>query len=378
VRGSRNGVGRALIAAQVAVSLLLLSGAGLLTRSLWNLRHQDFGFRPDGLLVADMPWEFNPAMMARYAAMREPLLERLRAIPGARSAALSGFGPMGDAQYTNRVGGVMVRMVLVSTRYFETTEIPIVAGRGLSEDDRAGAKPVVVLSQTAARALFGGENPLGQRVSGKLEVVGVSRDVKFANAMEEFRPLIFLPIAQSPAPITAALVRVSGDPARAVANVRAAFHAVDPEITLGKVQPLTAIIDGQLGKERVLALLAGCFGLLALVLTSIGVYGVISYAVERRSREIGIRIALGARRAAISGMLVGDVAAVATVGVVLGGAGSVAVSRALRGMLFGIAPDDYSTAAISAALLAGIAALAAYLPARRAARLDPMTTLRRE
>jgi putative ABC transport system permease protein len=387
-RASRPKIGRALIAVQVAVSLVLLSGAGMLARSLWNLRHQDFGFRADGLVVADLPWEFSPAMMARYAALRQPLLDRLQAIPGAQSAALSGFGPMGGAQHTSPFSsaatyGVMTRMVHVSARYFDTTEIPILAGRAFADADRAA---VAVVTETAARALFGGANPVGKLISGSdkfdpshaVEVVGVARDVRFASPTEAFSALVFLPLTQSPAPITTALVRVSGDAGAAAANVRAAFRAVDPDIAIASVQPLPAVIDASLQQERALALLANGFAALALVLTAVGIYGVISYAVARRAREIGIRIALGARRGQVSRMLLAEIGAIAAAGVAAGGVGAFAASRALHGMLFGIAPGDWSMTAGAAAVLALIAPMAAYLPARRASRLDPMATLRQD
>lgn len=385
-RATRPRIGRALIAAQVAISLALLSGAGLLGRSLWNLRHQDFGFRADGLIVADLPWEFSPAMMARYAQWRDPALERLRAIPGVRAAALSGFGPMGGAQHTGPLvapgrKSVPSRIAHVSTGYFETTEIPLAAGRAFTAADRAGTRPVCVLTESAARELFGGGNAVGRFVSQTeqydaqkaIEVVGVARDVRFASPAERFAPLIFVPLAQSPAPITAALARGGS-----AAGVRAALQAVDPEIAVASVQPLTAILDAQLGSERVLAMLAACFGGLALVLTAVGVYGVISYAVERRGREIGIRIALGARRGQVSRMVLRDLIIVGAIGVAVGGAGAVAASRAMRGLLFGIAAGDYSMAIAAAFVLAAVAAAAAWLPARRAGRVDPVTMLRQD
>jgi len=315
----------------------------------------------------------------------------LQAIPGARSAALSGFGPMGGAQHTGPfssegTSAVMTRMVHVSSRYFETTEIPMVAGRGFTDADRAGAPPVAVITETAARALFGGASPVGKLISGKdaydpqhaVEVVGVARDVRFASPSDAFSSIVFLPLTQAPAPITAAIVRVSGDTGAAAANLRAAFRAVDPDLAIASVQPLTAVIDASLEQEHALALLANGFAALALVLTAVGIYGVISYAVTRRAREIGIRIALGARRGQVSRMLLGEVGAIAAVGVAVGGAGAFVASRALHGMLFGIAPGDWSMTAGAAVLLAAIASTAAYLPARRAARLDPMTTLRQD
>jgi predicted permease len=375
--------GRGLIAAQVALSLVLLSGAVLLARSLWNLRHQDFGFRADHLVIADLPWEFNPAMMARYAAIRGPLLERLNALPGVASAALSGFGPLGDAQHTGRIGisgepTVGARIVHVSDRYFETTGIPIIAGLGITAADRAAALHVAVLSQTAARAVFGGADPIGRSLTDGVEIVGVARDVRFAGPSDPFSPLMFVPLTQSPAPITAALVRATGDPANAAANMRAAVHAADPDLAVASVRPVPEIVDSQLGRERVLALLAAGFGLLALAMTCVGIYGVIAYAVEQRTREIGIRVALGARGGQVTSMLVRELAWLVCAGAIPGAAGAIAAGRLLRTVLFGIGPHDYLLTVWSAVLLAIVAATAAYLPARHAARLDPMQALRQE
>jgi predicted permease len=389
LRPGRRVFGGALIAAQVAMSLLLLSGAGMLARSLWNLRHQDFGFQPERLVCAALPWEFSPAMMARYKALQEPLLERLRAIRGVEEAALSGFGPFGSDQHTGPLSAtgtpsVGMRIVHVSAGYFETTGIPIVAGRPLAGADRAGAPAVVVLSETAARQLFGGAAAVGRFVSpassydskNTMEVVGVAHDVRFANPTEAFQPLMFVPLSQSPSPITSALVRAEGDPAPLAAQVRAAIRAADPDLAVASVRPAPEIVDSMLGQQRQLSLLSSAFGLTALVLASIGVYGVVSYAVERRVREIGIRVALGAQRRQVTGMLIRDVAKVVTAGVILGSAGGVTSARAMQSMLFGLDPNDYSLLFGAAVLLLTVAGIAAYLPARRAARLDPLHALR--
>ncbi len=212
----RRWLGQALIAAQVAVSLLLLSGAGLLSRSLWNLRHQDFGFRPGRLLLVDLPWEFSPSMMARYAALRGPLFDRMNALPGVQSAAISGFGPLGSDVHTGPIAapGVpssMARIVHISPRYFETAGIPIVARRSIGADDRAGAPRVAVLSETAARRMFGGAGPIGPFLSPDktfdashaIEIVGVAHDVRFAHPADPFGVEIYVPLEQSPAPVTA-------------------------------------------------------------------------------------------------------------------------------------------------------------------------------
>ena len=174
------------------------------------------------------------------------------------------------------------------------------------------------------------------------------------------------------------MLRTKGNPSLLAGAVRAALHELDPGLAIGEVRPLADHIDSDLGQDRTLALLSTCFALLAMVLTCVGVYGVISYAVERRTREIGIRLALGAGRGTVAGMLMRDVAALIGVSVVVGGAGAVGLTRAMRAMLFGFSPEDYFLLLLAALLLAVVAAAAGWLPARRAARLDPMDALRQE
>jgi len=240
-----------------------------------------------------------------------------------------------------------------------------------------------VLSETAARALFGSAaQAVGRFISQKnsfdvhesWEVAGVARDVRFAKPSDPFGFLIYVSMEQAPAPITQVILRTSGDPAEAAANLRSALLALDPARAIGAIRPLDDTIDQQLTQERLLARIAACFGLLALVLTAIGVYGVITYAVELRTREMGIRLALGATRAQVTAGLMREVALLLIAGALPGAIGALALTRLMRTLLFG-APD-YSLLAAALAALCLIAALAAYLPARRAAQLDPATTLR--
>src|ERR1017187_4237188 len=241
-------------------------------------------------------------------------------------------------------------------------------------------------TRTAAPALFGRANPLGRYVSANktfeskdgLEVVGVAHDVRFFNPRDPYGFVLYVPLAQAPAPVTAVLLRTASDPTHLAPTVRAAFHEVDPALFVGAIHPLAESVEAQLSNEKLLALLSTCFGVLALALTAVGVYGVIAYNVQRRTREIGIRLALGAERGAVSRMMMRDVALLALAGTLLGAAGAIAATRALRTMLFAFAPADYSLLLAAAALLVLIAGAAGYLPARRAARLDPMNALRQQ
>ena len=390
---SRHLAGRALIAAQISVSLLLLTGAALLVQSLWNLRHQDFGFQAGRVLTVNLPIEFNKTMMERNKRVLPLLYDRLNALAAVRAAALSAFGPMAGIQHTVTISlperphrdTDYTRFVHITPHYFDTMGVRIVAGRGITADDRAGAPRVAVLSQTAARTLFGDANPLGQTVStgrtfdvrNTLRVVGVAHDVRFL-PRDPYGALVYVPFTQEPAPATEALVETAGDPAALAGAVRAAIREIDPGLPVGEIRSLAGQVDQNLSHEKMTAALSACFGLVALGLTCIGVYGVVSYSVKGRTHEIGVRIALGARRRQVALALVKGIAWPAGGSLLAGAAACLALQPAIRSQLFGIAPYDVSTLAGSAVLIVCIAGLAAYVPARRAAQLDPMQALREE
>jgi predicted permease len=390
---SRRRMGRILVMAQISISLLLLSGAALLVRSLWNLRHQNFGLQSERVLTVNLPIEFNKTMMERNRRVRQPLYERLNQLPGVRVAALAAFGPLSPFQRTSPFStperpaqeADYCRLVDVTPGYFESMGVPIREGRGITEEDREGSPAVAVLSQTAASALFRGASAVGKTVSGARQfdsqhtyrVVGVAQDVRFT-PRDPYAFLIYLPITQHPAPVTEAILRANGDPAALTSAVRAALRQVDPDLPVGEIRTLNDLVDANLAHEKTMAALSACFGVVALLLTCIGVYGVISYAVKRRTQEIGIRLALGARNRQVSGMLMREMAIPVAVSLLLGAAGALAAGPAIQSQLYGIASNDYATLGGAAIVMAAVAALAAWLPARRAADLDPMVALREE
>ena len=390
----RNRLGRCLIVAQLSISLTLLSAAALLVHSLWKLRHQDLGFDATHVLMAEVPLEFTRDMIRHNTALRQPLYDRMNAIPGIRSAAVDSFGVMDGTVYTCFLStperplqpGDYTRRVHVSARYFETIGTPIISGRGITEADRADSPKVVVLNQTAARAVFGRANPIGRFISDNkvfesknaLQVIGVAQDVRFFNPRDPYGFVLYVPLAQSPMPVTAVLVRAANDPARLASAVRTAFREVDPAVFVGAIHPLAESVEAQPRQRKTPRPPLHLFRRARSRPDGVGVYGVIAYAVQRRTQEIGIRLALGAERAAVSRMMMRDVARLAFAGTLLGAAGAIAATRALRTMLFAFAPADYSLLLVASALLFLIAAAAGYLPARRAARLDPMNALRQQ
>jgi hypothetical protein len=281
---------------------------------------------------------------------------------------------MGGDQHTGPVSAPgsatqSARIVHVSARYFETMGIPIVAGRPLTADDRAGAAPVAVLSETAARMFFGADNAVGRFVAGEkqfdakhaIEVVGVARDVRFFNPADPFGVILYVPVEQSPAPITALILRTTGDPSRAAASVRSILHDVDRDLAISAIRPLADVVDSHLAQPRMLAILSVAFGLLALALTAIGVYAVVSYAARQRTREIAIRLALGATPLDVQRMMICDLAIVVAPSLLAGAAGALAAARALRTLLFGTAPHDYMTILAAAGVLI-VLTFAAALP----------------
>jgi putative ABC transport system permease protein len=278
----------------------------------------------------------------------------------------------------------LLNVVVATPGWFPTMRMRVLAGRGLDATDRAGLPPVLVISQAVARRFFGGESPIGRRMkmgpaTGQgpwATIVGVVNDVKQEGLSVESRGAIYLPFAQQPSSTMWLAVRASGEAAAVVPSLRAALAAIDADVPLSSVQTLEEQVAGTVSQPRFSMLLLTLFAALALVLAAIGIYGVISYSVALRTQEIGVRIALGARPRDVVGMVMRQVFAITGLGIVIGGVGAFAAGSLLTSLLFGVHPSDPVTFAAVAIVLAGVAVVAAAVPARRAARLDPVSALR--
>jgi predicted permease len=395
--GGQARLGRMLAVTQVALSLVMLIGAGLLVRSLANLKGFYPGFNQERVLLVSV----NPTLVgyrqSQIDQFHAQALDRIRAIPGVRSASFSMSTPLGQSSgfteavvegYTPRPGEQMaVQLNLVGPGYFRTLETAILTGREFTDADGANTPKVAVINQAMARRFFGGTNPIGRRFSmpgwigdkTMIEIVGVVEDAKSENLREAAPPTAYVPFPQSSDPGSVTFeVRTYTDPASMTESVRRAIQQADSRIPVFGVKTLAEQVDESLVEERMTASLSSLFGLLALMLASIGVYGLMAHTVARRTNEIGLRMALGAHRGQILSMVMGQTLMLAAAGLAIGIPGAVAASRLVSSQLYGVRPTDPITMAGAVALMTALVALAGYLPARRATKVDPMVALRYE
>jgi predicted permease len=399
---SRQVLGKSLVIAQVAMSLPLLIGAALFVRTLRNLENQNFGFNPHHLLL----FAVDPAK-AGYTPERQEqfyrqLLARLQALPGARAASMSEINLVSDAKNSWGISiegrkpkpgqDMNVDWNNVGPSFFPTMGIPLLLGRGIEWRDTATSPKVAVVNQAFARALLDGQNPLGYRfnfahifwettaASQAYEIVGMVQDAKYAELRDAPRPTIYIPFCQDPMPPWAAHfeVRTAGDPLALAPAVRSVVRDLDLNVPLSDVKTQTEQVAETLVQERLFARLSSFFGGLAVLLACIGLYGLMAYAVARRTGEIGIRMVLGARPRDILGMVVRETAIMVAMGAAIGIPAAIAVTRFIRSILFGLRPTDPLAITISVLAMLAAAALASYLPARRATHVDPMVALRWE
>jgi predicted permease len=390
----RQRLNRTLVLVQVAVSLALLIGSGLLVRTMYNLGRVDLGFRPEQVLMFNVSHnvrrETTPAAVSRVA---QNVHDRVRQIPGVESASLSTiplfsdtdlYAPLKIPDYPSGPDApVDARYNAVSAGYFETLGMTLLEGRGIEEQD-TGEHFVAVINQAMARKYFPRGAAVGRtmemataRMNGRpIQIVGVVRDAKYNDVRAGTKPMFFMPIQQFPGRIRALEVRTSAPPGAVIPGVRQALLDVGPDVMILDVIPLTGQIDRTLVAERLIGRLSVVFGGIALLLATIGLYGVLSYGVAQRTGEIGIRMALGATRGDVVALVVRQSLVVVGGGVLAGLVLAFSSTRFIASFLYGLTPGDGATILTAIAALLGAAAIAAYVPARRAARVDPVVSLR--
>jgi predicted permease len=387
----------ALIFLQVALSLPLLIGAGLFLHSLRNLRGVNTGFTKENVFLATLNPAMNGYPQARIKSLYEELLARVRTLPGVRAASLTTSSVIsgGWDQEGVKVEGyqpgpdenMSPNAAVVSPGYFATMGIAFVEGRDFTEQDTAARPKVVIINETMAHYFFGSKDPLGKRIGTDddpkvppdREIIGVVKDAKYVHLSEAPRRHFYAPMAQEERLFDMTLqIRTSGDPEKIGDLVRAQVHDLDANLPLYATTTLEIQIDNSLAQERLLTWLSSLFGLLATLLASLGLSGVVAFSVARRTREIGIRMALGAQPGDILRNVVSHMAFLVTAGMAVGLAAAYGLSRVLRTMLFEVGSTDLVAFVGACFLLGAVAALAAYLPAQRATQVDPVVALRYE
>ena len=400
--GSRSGedAGRrtlrsTFVVVEMALAVALLIGAGLLVRSFERLANLNPGFNPNNLLTGAVSLDYSQyATSEKLIAFYNQTLARTKSLPGAQGSAVAVPLPLASG-YINlgfQIDGrpqlaqsqePTANLVMVSPNYFSVMQIPLLHGRELSEADSESSPKVCLLSQTVARTVFGEENPLGKRITigyptnATREIVGVVGDVKDMSLASSDAGQVYVPFVQNPLGGIGVAIRARSKPAQLSSAVRSEFHAIDPSLPV-EIEPMSAVIGESITEPRFRTALLGLFGVVALLLAAIGIYGIISYNTGLRTREIGIRMALGAQRSDVVRMIVGQVFLLAASGVALGLAASFGLTRFLKSLLFQVSAIDATTYALVAVAMIAVALAACYVPARRAMRVDPMVALRYE
>jgi predicted permease len=407
---SQNRLGPALVVVQVTLSVLLLCGAALLVRTLHNLNGVETGFAAGAILAMQVeatvptrtvkpktPEEFR-ADHSRLGGMWRGFMDRVHQVPGVSSAGMaSGMSPLSGLirGVSIRIDGLAagpeknrgVRLNHVTDGYFETLGIRILAGRSFTPQDQPASLRVAILNETAARTFFATDSPLGrklnfpgQRVQDQYEIVGIVADARYQDLRTADEPMVYVPVEQAIDPITSGVlyVRGAGDALLLVPSLRASVAETLPGGLLSGIVTIGQQVEMSLVRERMLAFLATFFAALALLLACVGLYGVVAYRIVRRTREIGIRLALGAKQQSVVWMMVRETVLLVAIGATLGTLASLAVNRFIAAQLFAVTTHDPIAIAVALSVLGSVTLMAGYLPARRASRIDPVTALRAE
>jgi predicted permease len=385
---------RALAVAQVALSLVLVASALLFARSLGNIARLDVGFQQENVVTATAVFQRLNLPQERIQSFKDEMIERVRAIPGVESAAITHLIPLRDWGGGNTwIDGTGTRnpshtsLSRVGPGYFKTLQVPLLAGRDFDARDRIGSPDVAIVNQAFARKFLDGANPVGRRLwieatpgspDTVFDIVGLVGDTKYEDLREEFQPIVYYASAQDEAGAGAQImIRSRLTQAETVGAVKRVLNEINPAITV-KFDWLKPLIDATILRERLMATLSGFFGLLALLLACIGLYGILSYGVASRTTELGIRMALGAQRRDVFWLILREALWLVLIGMAVGVPLIFAVTRLAATLLFDLSPTDPFSLIAAALLLFGVAMLAGYLPSRRATRVDPMVALRYE
>lgn len=392
---SRNRFGQALVAGQVALALFLMIGAGLFIRTFQKLEQTDAGFDRDRTILLELDTDASNAKGPAMAALRRRVEGRIRALPGVRAASFSML-TFSDEHWSSVLWpqgvqhldstALVVDHNRIGPQYFSAVGTPMLMGRSFGPQDTPQSAPVVIVNEALAKKLYPGDSPIGRWVTSggsdpvDSRIVGVVKDAKYRTLREETKPMLFFDMEQEKNPdvYNDLVVRVQGRPEAFLTQIRGAIRSEDQNLAVWDVMTLGEAVDRSLGQEKLLALLAGFFGALALALSSIGLYGVLAYWVARRTNEIGIRMALGARPGSVLAMVLKESLALVGIGLLVGIPAALACGRYVASQLYGLAPNDPATIIGAAALLMAVALAASLLPARRAAMLDPFRALRED
>jgi predicted permease len=391
-----------LVIAEVAMSLMLLVGAGLMVRTFYHLQHTDIGVDPHNVLTMTVPLtKARYPEVTQQAQMMKQVVDKLHGLPGVESASLVDSLPLqgGSTQPILIEGRPVVQMAdqpevpvrRIGADYLKAMRLPVIRGRSFRESDVAGTPPVILITQSLAREFFPNEDPIGKRMSLELadkdmdlpkterEIVGIVGDAKL-NGIEDDRSMsaVYMPFQQMPSPFFTAVIRTSTNPTSLTSAATAAVHSIDPSLGIMDIATMDQVVAAATAQRRFNMLLLVVFAGLALILAAVGIYSVLSYAVRRRVREIGIRMAMGAQVRDVVKMVVIDGMKPTAIGVLIGFAGALALGRVLASVIYGVSARDSMTMGIVCLLLTAVAFLASLFPARRAAMVQPVKTLREE
>jgi predicted permease len=391
-------IGVSLMVAQVSLSLVLLSGAAILGRTVVNLQRVDVGFDAENIVLFTVEPGRSGYDRAGAATLYERIANDIRRVPGVRAVTIAGFGS-GFLWRRDSNGNVFLegqpqdsdvrpeaKFQSVDVSFFDTMGVGLRRGRTFTLADAQGAPMVAVVNEAFVKTFFSGRDPIGSRFaqqadatpSAQIEIVGVVNDVRVTSLRDDAPPMFYRPVAQTGSPARTVVVRTTGDAESLMPAIAAAMRAIDPRLPLRRMGTQEREVNEYVREERMLASAAGAFGGLSLTVSMIGLFGLVSYGVARRTREIGIRIAVGAQPRRVLGGVLGETLVIVGVGIVIGAAASFASGRALGDFVFGLSPHDPASLAGAVALVLLVALAATVQPARRASRIDPVTALRSE